>query len=52
VRPAYRRRRDRRFGSRGSMRSHNSSSSKDLVMPDRLPVGCATVPRRDQKYKP
>lgn len=32
VRPAYRRRRDRRFGSRGSMRCHNSSSSKDLVM--------------------
>jgi hypothetical protein len=51
VRPAYRRRRDRRFGSKGSMRCHNSSSSKDLVMPDRLPVGCVTVPRRDQKYK-
>jgi hypothetical protein len=51
LRPAYRRRRDRRFGSRGSIRFHNSSSSKDFVMHGRLPVGCATVPRRDQKYK-
>lgn len=51
LRPAYRRRRDRRFGSSGSIRFHNSSSSKDLVMHGRLPVGCATVPRRDQKYK-
>jgi hypothetical protein len=51
LRPAYRRRRDRRFGSRGSIRFHNSSSSKDLVMHGRLPVGHAKVPSSRSKYK-
>lgn len=51
LRPAYRRRRERRFGSRGSMHVHNSSSSKGLVMPDRLRVGHAKVPSLRSKYK-
>jgi hypothetical protein len=38
-RPAYCRRRDRRFGSNGSIRVHNASSSKGSVMPDHLPLG-------------
>jgi hypothetical protein len=48
LRPAYRRFRGRRFGSRGSMRCHNSSSIK--VMRDRL-AGHATVPSAVSKYK-
>jgi hypothetical protein len=44
VRPAYRRLRARRFGRSGSIRSHNSSSSRDLVMHGRLRVGHAKVP--------
>lgn len=50
-RPAYCRLRRRRFGRRGSMRLHNASSIKALVMPDRLTVGQATVPSPRSKYK-
>jgi hypothetical protein len=49
-RPAYWRCRDRRFGSNGSMRCHNASSSKS-GMPDRLQVGQATVPSLSLEYK-
>lgn len=50
-RPAYRRWRDRRFGRRGSMRFHNSSSTNGLVMHDRLLVSHAKVPSSGSKYK-
>jgi hypothetical protein len=49
-RPAYRRWRDRRFGRRGSMRFHSSSSTNGLVMHDHL-LGHAKVPRSGSKYK-
>ncbi len=51
-RPAYRRLRGRRLGSSGSIRAHKSSSTKALVMFDRLAVGQATVPSLGSKYKP
>jgi hypothetical protein len=51
LRPAYRRQRERRVGSSGSIRFHNASSSKDLVMHGRLPVGHAKVPSPRSKYK-
>ena len=49
--PAYRRLRRRRFGSSGSIRIHQSSSIKALVMPDRLAVGQAKVPSHRSEYK-
>ena len=51
ARPAYCRLRRRRFGSRGSIRAHNSSSIKAWGMPDRLTLGQATVPSLESKYK-
>ena len=51
LRPAYRRCRDGRAGRSGSIRAQSASSSNGLVMRDRLPVGHAKIPRRDQKYK-
>jgi hypothetical protein len=48
-RPAYRRCRERRFGRRGSIRVHNSSSIN--VMRDRLTLGHATVPTLGPEYK-
>lgn len=50
ARPAYRRCRERRLGSNGSIRCHNASSSKS-GMPDRLRVGQATVPSLSLEYK-
>jgi hypothetical protein len=50
-RPAWRRFRGRRLGSKGSIRFHNSSSSNGLAMPDHLLVGQATVPSLRSKYK-
>jgi hypothetical protein len=50
-RPAWRRFRARRFGSSGSIRFHNSSSSNGSAMPDHLLVGQATVPSLSPKYK-
>jgi len=49
LRPAYWRRRERRFGRSGSIRAHSSSSTK--VMRDRLAVGHATVPTLGPEYK-
>jgi hypothetical protein len=51
ARPAYWRLRRRRFGSRGSIRVHKSSSIKAWGMPDRLTLGQATVPSLRSKYK-
>jgi hypothetical protein len=48
-RPAYCRRRERRFGRSGSMRAQSSSSTR--VMRDRLAVGHATVPTLGPEYK-
>ena len=50
-RPAYCRFRGRRLGSSGSIRAHKSSSTKALVMCDRLTTGQATVPSLGSKYK-
>ncbi len=51
VRPACWRLRGRRFGSKGSIRVHTSSSTSAWLMPDRLAVGQATVPSHSLKYK-
>ena len=51
VRPACCRLRGRRFGSRGSIRTHKSSSTRAWLMPDRLAAGQATVPRPSSQYK-
>jgi hypothetical protein len=39
------------FGNNGSIRAHRASSISGLAMRDRLALGHATVPSRDQKYK-
>jgi hypothetical protein len=39
------------FGNNGSIRAHRASSINGLAMRDRLALGHATVPSRDQKYK-
>ena len=49
--PVYRRCRDGRAGRSGSIKAQSASLSNGLVMRDRLPVGHAKVPRRNQKYK-
>lgn len=51
LRPAYWRSRRRRFGKRGSIRIHKSSSINVLGMCDRLAAGHATVPSLRSKYK-
>ena len=51
LRPAYRRWREGRAGKTGSIRAHRASSSKGVVMRDRLPASHAKVPRCDQQYK-
>ena len=51
LRPAYWRLRRRRFGKRGSIRIHKSSSIRALGMGDRLAPGHATVPSPRSKYK-
>jgi hypothetical protein len=43
--------RGRRFGSKGSIRVHKSSSTSAWLMPDRLAVGQATVPSHSLEYK-
>jgi hypothetical protein len=48
-RPAYRRRRDGRFGMRGAIWAHKASSTS--VMRDRLTLGHATVPSPFSEYK-
>ena len=50
-RPACWRWRGRRFGSKGSIRVHKSSSTSAWLMPDRLAVGQATVPSHSSEYK-
>jgi len=50
-RPACWRLRGRRFGSKGSIRVHKSSSTRAWLMPDRLAVGQATVPSHSTEYK-
>ena len=50
-RPACWRLRGRRFGSKGSIRVHKSSSTSVWLMPDRLAVGQATVPSHSLEYK-
>jgi len=50
-RPACCRWRGRRFGKRGSIRVHKSSSTSAWLMPDRLAVGQATVPSQSSEYK-
>jgi hypothetical protein len=50
-RPACWRLRGRRFGNRGSIRVHKSSSMSAWLMPDRLAVGQATVPSLSSEYK-
>jgi hypothetical protein len=49
LRPAYRRRRDRRGGISGAIWAHKASSTS--VMRDRLAVGHATVPSLVSGYK-
>ena len=51
LRPAYRRLRARRFGSKGSIRLHKSSSMSGLVMHNCLPLSYAKVPSSGSKYK-
>jgi hypothetical protein len=51
LRPACWRLRGRRFGNRGSIRVHRSSSMSAWLMPDRLAAGQATVPSHSSKYK-
>jgi hypothetical protein len=43
--------RRRRFGSSGSIRAHNASSMRAWGIPDRLPLGQATVPSLRSQYK-
>jgi hypothetical protein len=51
ARPAYRRFRARRFGSRGAIRVHKSSSMRAWAIPDRLALGQANVPSIESQYK-
>jgi hypothetical protein len=50
-RPACWRLRRLRFGSKGSIRVHKSSSIRAWLIPDRLAVGQATVPSLSSEYK-
>ena len=51
LRPACWRLRGRRLGSNGSIRIHQSSSTRAWLMPDRLAAGQATVPSPSLEYK-
>jgi len=51
ARPAYRRFRARRFGSKGAIRVHKSSSMRAWAIPDRLALGQANVPSIESQYK-